>query len=162
MNISAQTVAMLEKLYIINFYDGYSCESTTSEKANELHLGFDLSTDRYIGKSIKATKKETTFEYIMDKINTDNVYKSFSDKFNELLKAKNIKAGLNCYPATYGIGVFNLFNAEKSETKQTIETLLNSTGVKFENEYSEAGWVYRYKISKSAENIKRIETFLNQ
>jgi hypothetical protein len=99
--------------------------------------------------------KEVTFEWVMNKINTDTVYKSFVDKFEKLLTKKEIK-GVNAYPTTYGIGIF-LLSKKNTETIDKINQLLTDLGIKYKNEYSDAGYVYRYVISKSKENIDRME-----
>jgi len=110
-------------------------------------------------KTIKATKKEITFEYIIDKINKDNVYKSFCDNFKKLLPER-FKNSIDVYPASYGIGIFVAlsFRNEKETIKTEIENTLKKHNVIYSNEYSDAGWVFRYKISKSKDNIDKINS----
>jgi hypothetical protein len=101
------------------------------------------------------SKMEVTFEWIMNKLSNDKIYKSFAENFNKILKAKGY-SNLNAYPTTYGIGVFVGFGRGIDETKTQIEELLNSLGIEYTTEYSEGGWVFRYRISKSKENIAKI------
>lgn len=156
MNISKQTLEMLNEIFYITFYDNFMNE-VAMDKATELHIGFTKDGTEYIGKLIKATKKEMTFDYIMSKINSDKTFKNFSSEFNKVIS----KFGLSAYPTSYGIGFFVAFGFRKTinETKEQIEKSLNEIGVKFTTEYSDAGWVFRYKISKAAENISILQNF---
>lgn len=157
MNISTETIKELEKEYVFFFYDNFMNE-VKPEDATELHIVFRKSDFEMIHKNIKETKKETTYEYIMNKINSDVIYKNFSEYFNKLIKKYNFAS----YPTTYGIGVFVAVGFRKSieKTKSDIENELNKLGIKFTTEYSDAMYVFRYKISKSKENIQKIENLL--
>lgn len=157
MNISKQTVELLQKMYVIIFY-GDNMEEAMPEKATQLHICWEQGDEMgYIGKTITAPKRmEITVEYVTGVLNRQSVYRSFSEHFNFLIKDE----GLNCYPTTYGIGVFDLFGRTE-KTKERIDEILNELGIKYENEYSSARWVYRYKISKSIGNIAMIENFIN-
>ena len=156
MNISKQTLEMLNEIFYITFYDNFT-NKVAMDKATELHIGFTKDETEYIGKSIKATKKEMTFDYIMSKINSDKTFQNFSSEFNKVIS----KFGLSAYPTSYGIGVFVAFGFRKTinETKEKIEKALNEIGVNFTTEYSEAGWVFRYKISKATANISLLQNF---
>ncbi len=162
MNIKPETISQLKQVYTFWFADKNFIETSDIDKAVEIHIGFELDEKgeptNYISKSIKATKKEITFDYIVDKINQQNIYKSFATHFSKLLKPLNLQA----YPTTYGIGIFvALNNKQKSETIQTeINNILNKHNVVYSNEFSDAHWVYRYKISKSKENIERINKII--
>jgi len=164
MNISAETVKQLDFLYIWGYADEMY-NDVPAEKATILMIHYAKTDDKdepiFIAKSFKAPMKQpVTLEWVQNKLGTDRVYKSLADTFQKLLGYRN----LNVYPTTYGIGVFVLFNFQNQiETAKTeIEMLLNDNNITYSNEFSEAGWVYRYKISKSAENVKRIEDFLNK
>jgi len=155
MNISANTIKKLSADFQISFWDD-NVNDVSVEEAVILHIGWDKDGTGYFGKDIKVTKKETTYEYVINKLNSDTIYKNFSEYFNTLISKK----GLRGYPTTYGIGVECIFSPKK-EDKSNIETILNSLGVRYTTEYSEAGWVYRYKISKSKENIEIIKNLLS-
>lgn len=161
-NISDETLKKLDEIYTYDFYD-QNVNVVPKDKAYELSIGFEKSGEgrdewRYIGRNIKPTKKEMTLEYIQEKIGADSLYVNFSKYFNDLIS----KYGLHAYPTTYGIGVFVAvgFRKDIEESKNKVEEILNNLGVKYTTEYSEAGWVFRYKISKSADNIKRIKEIL--
>ena len=160
MNISKQTIETLNELgYTIHFQDEYLNIVSHSE-ASEMYIGFLKLTDnecQYIGKTIKATKKETTIDYIMDKITTDKVYKNFSSEFNKVVR----EFGLSAYPTSYGIGVSVIFISEvrESELRNKVKTALDKIGINYLTEYSEAGWVFRFKISKSSKNIELLKNY---
>ncbi len=160
MNISNETIEALSELgYKIHFQDN-NLNLKEPKDASEMYIGFQMLSSeemQYIGKTIKATKKETTVEYVLDKINADKTFKNFSSEFNKIIS----KFGFNAYPTSYGIGVFVAVSLRNSAqiTRDKIESTLNGIGVKFTTEYSDAGWVFRYKISKSADNIQIIQNF---
>lgn len=138
----------------ISYWDK-NINDVPKEKAYQMSLSrFD---PYYESIAIKLpSKMEVTFDWIMNKINKDKVYKSFSENFNKLLKTKGF-GDINAYPTTYGIGVFVGFGSHISETKKNIENLLNSLGIIYTTEFSDAHYIFRYKISKSRENVEKIE-----
>ena len=157
MNISKETIKQLESEYLILFYDK-NMNTVQPELATELSVIWKHSDNQMIYKTIKATKKETTYDYVMNKINSESVYKDFSIYFNNLIRKYNFSA----YPTTYGIGVFVAIGFRESinKVKQQIENELNNLGIKFTTEYSDAMYVFRYKISKEKNNIEKIENIL--
>lgn len=156
MNISKNTIDLLSEVYNISFNDDFS-NTVSFEKATLLSIGFS-KTGEYIGKSIKGTKKEISLEYILGKINTDTTFKNFATYFNSIVS----KYGLNAYPTSYGIGIFVAFGyrCSISETKEQIDGILRELGLEYHTELSDAGWVFRYKISKSLKNIDLIEKII--
>jgi len=115
----------------------------------------------FIGKTIKLPKKKLiTVDYIIKKIENNNIYINFAKNFKKLL----LKIGfnnINVYPTTYGIGIFIPYTRGVKNYKETINNLLESLGIEYSNEYSDAGWVYRYKISKKQSNINKINNIIN-
>lgn len=137
----------------VSYYDN-NVNEVPKEKAEVISL--TKWSPYYENFSLKLpSKMEVTFEWIMNKLSNDKIYKSFAENFNKILKAKGY-SNLNAYPTTYGIGVFVGFGRGIDETKSQIEELLNSLGIEYTTEYSEGGWVFRYRISKSKENIAKI------
>jgi hypothetical protein len=153
MNISKETIEQLETLYTISFIDD-NYNDVSIDKASILIIGFEKEGN-YIGKTIKATKKEITLDYILNKINSENVYKNFCNTFKKLLN----ETSLTIYPTSYGIGVWVALSSrnQSNNLKGKIETLLKKHNILYTNEYSDAGWVFRYKISKSKDNINKID-----
>lgn len=159
MNIQPDTLKKLDELYTYILSDDYGNNlDNNSEKANRIVIGFEKDgnngfTGNYIGKSIKTPlKMEVTLNWILSKIHTDAMYVNFSNQFKKLINYK----GIDIYPTTYGIGVFVLFG-NHNEAVQCITDKLTELGIKYTNEYSDACWVYRFKISKSQENIDLIK-----
>lgn len=161
MNITSQTIKALKDLgYTFSFVD-YNYNETTPENAESIQVGFYFpygfdNDAEYIGKSVKATKKETTLARILDAISLDKAYKSFALEFSELLPCE-YKNSINVYATTYGIGIFCLFNSEKSDMRDVIESILKKYDIEYTNEYSDAHLVYRYKISKAKHNIEKFK-----
>lgn len=139
----------------VSFYDN-NINEVSKEKATKIVVSrFD---PYYESVTIKApSKMKVTFDWVMIKVNNDKVYKTFYENFNQLLKSKGFK-NVNAYPTTYGIGVFVAFGMKIEETKKIIENLLNSLGIEYTTEYSDAQYIFRYKISKSKSNIDKINS----
>lgn len=110
--------------------------------------------DKLIVKSIPTKSKEVTVEFIQKLIDkNEKLYKgyygNFALKMQKALNDLGLKdRGYRVYPTTYGIGVWVLFNSKCEADIADITKLLDSKGIKYQNEYSDAHWVYRFKISK--------------
>ena len=154
MNVSEKTLLELRELYQFSLYDE-NLNEVDKEKATDLYISFDKNFETYLGKFIKATKKEMTLEHILFKINDSVTYRNLSTTFNKLIKDK-----ITAYPTTYGIGIFVAisFRSEIEEIRKEIEKRLAELNIEYTNEYSSAGWVFRYKISKSKENLYKLNS----
>jgi hypothetical protein len=64
------------------------------------------------------------------------------------------------YTTLYGIGYFCFLmrNETFEQTKKILTDYLNSKKVSFKNEFSEAGWVYRFCINKDVETHNQLLT----
>ena len=148
MKISKRTLDSLNGRYQYWFSDKYSNE-VAIKKATELNIFWLDENEVPNRRTIKALKSEITFDYIMSKINTDKdkIFSDFTKYFNKLIKNE----GLSAYPTTYGIGIFSAIGLKSqiNEQKNKVEKLLNKLKIKYTTEYSDVGWVFRYKISKS-------------
>lgn len=114
-------------------------------------IGFTREGEN-ISKWFKTPKnKEVTFDYIMNKLNQESIYRNLSDLFSKL--CKNIPV----YPTTYGIGVDAFFNRDMKNEIKFIEDKLKELGIEYRNEFSEAGYVYRFIISKKSVNLQKIK-----
>ena len=80
-------------------------------------------------------------------------------KLKNLLNEKGL-VGVNSYPTTYGIGVTQFMDSRIS--KEKIKNLLDSLGIEYINELSDAEYVYRFRISKSKSNIEKIKKLENK
>jgi hypothetical protein len=160
MIISNELVKILKSEYNVQFYDETKDISVHPDEAT--WLLFPWQTDPFwSNKWVKFGKsKMVTFDMIVDKIQKsekiDNVYKSFTVKFKELLNRSGIRFG-DVFATSYGIGVLLPYNNKSVEMKQQISNLLDFHGIKYSTDTSDAGWVFRYRISKTADNIKAME-----
>ena len=65
-------------------------------------------------------------------------------------------SSISVYPASYGIGVVVLFGRTDNQI-ETVKKILDDYQIKYKTEYSQAHWVYRFKISKSKSNLDQLE-----
>lgn len=145
MNIKKETIKKLEDLgYIVWFSMGtYFCKSD-DDYENATHI--EISTLAMTRKSIKAPKKEVSVDWVLEKLHKESVYNNLSAYLKKIFGYGMI------YPTSYGIGVETLWNMKGNISK--VETKLKELGLKYRNEYSNAGWVYRFVISKDAHNME--------
>jgi len=123
------------------------------EEAKELLISNYEAVPVLIAKVIKLPKVKTvTFDWLMNKIHAESHF------INLAKHCANIVGndGITVYPTSYGIGVFRLFGDVGARIKE-IELALEAGDIEYTNEYSEAMYVYRFKISKAMDNIKRLE-----
>lgn len=154
MNITKHTIEQLNGNFAYWFGDNNANEVSINN-ATELHLMWEDDKGFGSRKTIKATKKELTFDYIMSKINNDKTFVDFTTYFNKLIN----KYGLSAYPTSYGIGIFVAVGnrSDIANKKTEVEKLLNKFKINYKTEYSDAGWVFRYKISKTSDNLSIIK-----
>ena len=112
-------------------------------------------------KKVNIKSKEVTYNDIITIIEKDkklfkSPYGDFCLKMRELLKKNELDKGCCVYPTTYGIGVWVFFNWNFDDHKKAVETLLKQYGVEYYNEFSDARLVYRFKISKKASNLSKL------
>lgn len=107
-------------------------------------------------KTIKLPKtKPIDLQYIIDKLEQKSIYNNLSKYLNKFFNYFG-----TIYPTSYGIGVMRFFT-DVSKASAKIANWLNENNIEYSNEYSDAGWVYRFKISKSQENIKKLQSITN-
>ena len=126
--------------------------------ADMLYIEYD---GRLICKKENVKNKLITTDYVLKLVEKDKklyngFYGGFTLKMKELLKQEGFDKGLNVYPTTYGIGVM-VFWWHGDGYINHVKQILDSRGVEYYNEYSDARWVYRFKISKKKENLARIK-----
>lgn len=127
---------------------------------------YDRLFIEYDGKTIvkkeSVKSKEITIEMINKLIAKNEkaysgYYGEFAKNMQRLLKDNGLSNQFSIYPTTYGIGVFVFYNWNAQEDIDKVTKILDERGIEYYNEYSEAGWVYRYKVSKKADNIAKAE-----
>ena len=136
----------------------YANENVSESKADEITV-YDYN-DGIDFKSFKLPKKKLVdLEWVMNKMNTEKVYQSFTENFKSLLKEAGYINGITVYPTSYGIGIFVGFGHRETilEIKQNIESILKSKDIEYKIGSSDAGWVLQFKISKKKENINKLK-----
>ena len=115
-------------------------------------------------KTIKILKnyKRMNLEYLMNKIHSKSVYKGVYKLVYKFLSDNGYK-GVAVYQTSYGIGIDAFCSVKNFDKRKDIITdLLNRYNLTYIVEYSDAGWVYRYKFSKSKENINKLKALTKQ
>ena len=69
------------------------------------------------------------------------------------LKNSNRVSKYFFYTTLYGIGYFCIFMSKDTfdKTNKNLADYLKSKNIEFKNEFSDAGWVYRFVINKDVE-----------
>lgn len=131
---------------------GYSSENSTV-----LYIEYN---SRLIMQKVNTKSKEITTEYINKLIEKNEkayngYYGKFAEKMTAILSANGVKE-YSIYPTQYGIGVWVIYNTFVKDDISKVTDILDKYGVEYYNEYSEAHWVYRFKVSKKAANINKL------
>lgn len=155
MKITKETISRLNELgYNVWGRKGYKTtdDGLPYKQAENLVVVLETNND-FIIKDLKTPKeKEVTVEWVLDKISKENRYKSLYEYLQKIAD----KNSISIYPASYGIGVASLFN--RSKDIEMVSNKLHSLGLKFKNELSQGGWVYRFIVSKDSENMRVLES----
>ncbi len=157
-NISPETISKLEKMgYLLAFQKKSDLQPHEPEDSDFVTvIRYDENGDKRI--RIDATQQELTVDKVLEKFNLENIYVDFSQYFEKLL---GLKHSIDVYPTTYGIGISTFTRSGNKELRELIKQKLDSLGIKYSCEFSDAAWVYRIKIAKNAENIARIKELIN-
>lgn len=116
----------------------------------------------------KCTETWADFEARVDKViarvekESKGRYAAFSNLMQRIVSERIKDCSYLTYPTTYGFGLEAIFNWNFDKQAAEIEALLNEMGISYTTEYSEHGWVFRYRISKAAENQNLIENLLKK
>lgn len=158
-NLSKETIELLESDGFSVYGYGFHVSGTeiSLEDATKISLCKIDENGEFVHIKIQAPKKELTYAMIQDKMNKDKTFVNFCNDFKKILPEKYSNM-MDIYPTSYGIGVFIALNFrnEKSIAIKEIERILSEKNISYKNEYSDAGYVYRFVISKSKENINKI------
>lgn len=116
--------------------------------------------EQMLVKKENVKSKQITVEYVLKLVEKDRkvyagTYGQFAIAMQRLCKEKGFN-GFHVYPTTYGIGVWLFYNFSAEKHIAQVEQIMKERNVEYYNEYSEARWVYRFKVSKKRENIERI------
>lgn len=127
-------------------------------EAQTLYIEYD---GKLIVKKENQKSKEITEDYVLKLIEKQEkaykgLYGQFAVSMQRLLTEAGLGGRLSIYPTTYGIGVWVLYNWTANKDIEQVTNIMQAKGVEYYNEYSEAGWVYRYKVSKRPENLAKV------
>ena len=103
-------------------------------------------------------KKKIDIIWIENKLNTNQEFKNLSATIEKL----NLK-GLFSYSTSYGIGVLCLSGFLKSHSEgeiKKVKNFLDKNRIFYKWEYSNRFLVYRFKISKSKDNLNKLKEVL--
>lgn len=137
-------------------FDRY--ESRRWYDATTLYICYDGKT---IVKKENQKSKEITLDYVEKLIEKQErayqgAYGQFALDMQRLLSENGLQNRISIYPTTYGIGVWVFYNWSAKKDIERVTAIMQAKGIDYENEYSEAGWVYRYKVSKRADNLAKV------
>lgn len=112
-------------------------------------------------KKENVKSKAITVEYVQKLVEKDRklyagTYGKFAMAMQRLCKERGYSGRFLVYPTTYGIGVWLFYNFHAEENIADVKSLMDERGIEYYNEYSDARWVYRFKVSKKRENIERM------
>ena len=104
---------------------------------------FKCFVNQYINK---YQSKQMIFE------NGELIYPTKKQCIEKLKNSERVKKSM-LYTTLYGIGIFCFFMSEKTLRiyDKTVSDFLKNKNIDFNNEFSEAGWVYRFVIKKDIE-----------
>lgn len=104
------------------------------------------------------TSKRKQYDYVDGQVVVLNK-KQLLDKITRA-NSDRVHFGL-FYTTLYGIGLWDFFNSRTSHDTltATLSKFLAENGIKFSNEYSDAGWVYRFRFGTPIEQTNQL---LNQ
>ena len=116
---------------------------------------------RTIVKKISVKSKLIDIAYIDKEIEKSRklysgVYGRFADMMQKLLSDNNIDHNFVIYPTTYGIGIWYIYNFDAEKHISIVTEIMRRNNIEYYNEFSEANWVYRFKISKRHANIAKL------
>lgn len=112
-------------------------------------------------KKENVKSKTITVEYVQKLVEKDRkvyagTYGKFAMAMQRLCKERGLTNKFFVYPTTYGIGVWLFYNFNADKHIAQVEEIMKERNIEYYNEYSDARWVYRFKVSKKRENIERM------
>ena len=154
MKVSKETIKAIERLgyYVWGDLGGFQFleDDQDYNKATHLVISYVNEDDEWV-RRLKAPKtKEVTLEWVMNKLNQESSYK------NLYYYLKDYFSSIDIYATSYGVGVSTFCGHTKKA--EDVAKKLNELGLKFKNEFSEGGWVYRFVISRDKHNLRILQS----
>lgn len=91
-----------------------------------------------------------------DKKAYSGTFGAFTENMQGICKDMGYLNSWSVYPTTYGIGVWVYYNWNLDKDLKNVADLLNKWGVEYHTEFSDARWVFRFKISKKSINLDKV------
>jgi len=122
--------------------------------AERMEMG-KVEDGHYLGVVFPTINKMTT-DWAIQRFCTliEAKQKKQSVKWGELFAKAGIR-GASFYPTSYGFGMYALVGDIQDKAKQ-VHAFLQSKGIQYKNEFSEARWVYRFVVSTSKDNVSKL------
>ena len=141
MSISREALKQLEDKYQVDLFIDTDC---------------DIYDYPYVSIDYKNYKlpKKFTLEWLENKIQKILGGKTGYINISQIL---NMDMKINAYPASYGIGISNIYNHQKDEMVNKIKSIFDKMGIQYKLEYSMGMQVLRIVISKSKDNIEKLK-----
>lgn len=100
----------------------------------------------------RVPKRKPLDAEVLGQVSRRTAYSSLAPLFAGLLRASE------AYPTTYGLGVVVILKgaAEVEADRVAVSARLTELGIEHRTEYSPEHWVFRFVVSKSAENLARV------
>lgn len=126
-------------------------------ESSRLYIDFDghTATRKIAGKSEDVKIEKVLYWVERERKLYAGEYGDFATKMQTLLREANNNSGL-IYPTTYGVGIFIMYNWHRDKMIKWVEELLSSKGIEYTTEYSDAQWVFRYRVSKKNNNLNKL------
>ena len=127
--------------------------------STEVYIKFgDIFTKRKVAKSFVVTEEWVAKVIEKEQKAYSGKYGQFAIDIQKMVSSKFDKSILGwVYPTTYGIGVWVFFNWDKDECIRRVREVLDGMNVEYSNEFSDAHYVYRFKISKKTSNRSKVK-----
>lgn len=168
MNVSIDTLRRFEFEADATVYIGWGLRTvsvTISEFVNsresiEEATTIEIFTKDGFCKFVAPKRNEITMEYLYDKLNKSTqqgkAWENLSGLFGKLIP------NYNFYATSYGVGMDAYFKTHEVvlEIAKPLVEILKKNEIDFNTEYSDAAWVFRFKISKSQENIEKLKNLV--
>ena len=107
-------------------------------------------------------KERAYFHHSSNMYSKDSLMQQIQDKFNQS-DIKNVMLRHGLYSTNYGIGIFILFETSFSiEAITEFKKYLQSNSIPFTNEFSDARWVYRFKLNIDKQTHQSILNSFNK
>ena len=149
-----------------NIFDCIETETTYGVSVNSNDIDFIFKTGKkqdnilktFVTQYINKYKVKNTFEFINGQV--------VNPSKKEVIKRLKNQDRVNkyyFYTTLYGIGYFCYFMSQKAhvKTKKLLSEYLESKKIDFKNEFSEAGWVFRFVINKEVKIHNELLTEFN-